>query len=146
MQLKVYGDVIMTEWNIGVDIVDVARFRQLDYLSNRQFYERVFTSREIQHCLSFGDPAPHFAANYAAKEAVYKAMNKFYDVKPNEIEVLRERTGAPHINLLFNYKEEVKHQSGEMNLPFDIKVSLSHSALHAVAFAVVRRSYSYKKL
>jgi len=127
----------MNEWNIGVDIVDVARFRQLDYFSGKRFHERVFTSREIEHCLSFRDPAPHFAANFAAKEAVYKAVNRFYDVKLNEIEVLRDKAGAPYVNLRLNHKEVAKCKSSEMNLPFEIKVSLSHSALYAVAFAVV---------
>ena len=117
----------MKEWNIGVDIVDVDRFRRLDYFSGKRFYERVFTSREIEHCLSFKDPASHFAANFAAKEAVYKALNKFYDVKLNEIEVLRDKAGAPYINLRLNH----------MHLPLEIKVSLSHSALHAIAFAVM---------
>lgn len=129
----------MKGWNIGVDIVDVARFRRLDFLTSKRFYERVFTPREIEHCLSFDDPAPHFAANYAAKEAVYKAANKFYDAKLNEIEILRDRTGAPRVNLVFNHKAKAKHQTGK-NPPFEIKVSLSHSALHAVAFAVVSRS------
>jgi len=130
----------MNEWNIGVDIVDVARFRQLDFLSSKHFYERVFTSREIEYCLSFKDSAPHFAANFAAKEAVYKAMNRFYDCKLDEIEVLRNKTGAPYINLYINHKEVAKDRGSKINLPFEIKVSLSHSGLHAIAFAVV--SYS----
>ena len=60
----------MNEWNIGVDIVEIARFQQLDYSSNKQFYKRVFTLNEIKYCLSFSSPAPHFAANFAGKEAV----------------------------------------------------------------------------
>jgi len=130
----------LNEWNVGVDIVDVARFRQLDYSNNKHFYERIFTSREIEHCLSFGDPAPHFAANFAAKEAVYKAMSRFYDLKLNEIEVLRDQTGAPYINLCPNLEESSGDQSSGMNLSFDIKVSLSHSASYAVAFVVVSDS------
>ena len=80
----------MSEWNIGVDIVDVARFRRLDYSSSKRFYERVFTPKEIKYCLSYEDSAPHFAATFAAKEAVYKAMNKICEVKLIEIEVLRD--------------------------------------------------------
>lgn len=127
----------MSEWNIGVDVVDVARFRQLDYFSNRRFYERVFTSREIEHCLSFRNSAPHFAANFAAKEAIFKAFNGLYEVKLNEIEVLRDKAGAPYVDLRLNHKTVAKGESNEMNLPFEIKVSMSHSASYAVAFAVV---------
>lgn len=127
----------MKKWNIGVDIEDVARFRRSDYFHNKQFYEQVFTQKEIKYCLSFEDPAPHFAANFAAKEAVYKALNRFYDIRLNEVEVLRDERGAPHINLCVSHKEETKHPNSKMKLPFYIKVSLSHSASHAIAFAVV---------
>jgi len=124
----------MNEWNVGVDVVDIARFRRSDYLSNKRFYERIFTTREIQHCLSFRDSASHFAANFAAKEAVYKALSGFYEAKLNEIEVFRDKAGAPCINLL--NKGVNKRISSRQNPPFEIKVSLSHSASYAVAFAV----------
>jgi len=127
----------MGEWNIGVDVVEVARFKCLDYPSHKQFYERVFTSREIEYCLSFKTPAPHFAVNFAGKEAVYKAINKFYDVKLRDIEILRDNDGEPHVNLHLNYQDATKNESQGMTLPFEVKVSLSHSSSYAVAFAVV---------
>jgi len=127
----------MNEWNVGVDVVDIARFRQLDYSGNKRFYERIFTMREIQHCLSFKESAPRFAANFAAKEAVYKAISRFYEVKLNEVEVLRDGAGAPYVNLRPLNKEVDKGMGSRKSLPFEIKVSLSHSASYAVAFAVV---------
>jgi holo-[acyl-carrier protein] synthase len=132
---------MMDEWNIGVDTVEVARFRRSDYFRSKRFYERTFTPREIQHCLSFGDPAPHFAANFAAKEAVYKAISKFQDVRLNWVEILRDKVGAPYVNIVLDPRK-AKDKSREKNLPFEIKISLSHSALHAVAFAIVGYSGS----
>jgi len=126
----------MSEWNIGVDVVEVARFKWLDYSGHKQFYERVFTSKEIEYCLSFKSPAPHFAVNFAGKEAVYKAINKFYDVKFRDIEILRDEDGAPHANIHLNHNG-AKNEGQEMRLPFEVKVSLSHSSSYAVAFAVV---------
>jgi len=126
----------MNEWNVGVDVVEVARFKGLDYSSHRQFYERVFTSKEIEYCLSFKAPAPHFAVNFAGKEAVYKAINKFYDVKLRDIEILRDEDGAPHVNLHLNPCGS-KNESQETRLSLEVKVSLSHSPSYAVAFAVV---------
>jgi len=38
---------------IGVDIVDINRFRELSFLSNKKFYEKIFTLSEIQYCLKF---------------------------------------------------------------------------------------------
>ena len=122
----------MSEWNIGVDVVEIARFERLDYSRNKQFYTRVFSPREIEYCLSFSSPAPHFAANFAGKEAVYKAVNRFCNIKLGGIEILRDRDGAPKVNLLLSREENPKS--------LDVKVSLSHSLSHAVAFAVARMS------
>lgn len=122
----------MNEWNIGVDMVEIARFQQLSYASNKQFYKRVFTSKEIKYCLSFSNPAPHFAVNFAGKEAIYKAVNLFCDAKLNTIEILRDENGAPEVNLHLGSKEE--------NDTVHVKVSLSHSLSHAIAFAVAHKS------
>jgi len=120
------------EWNIGVDIVEITRFKRLDYSSNKKFYKRVFTPREINYCLSFNSPEHHFAANFAGKEAVYKAINMFCDVNLNSIEILRNENGSPVVNLHLNSKENVE--------TLKVKVSLSHSLSHAIAFAVMYRS------
>jgi holo-[acyl-carrier protein] synthase len=129
----------MDEWDIGVDVVEIARFKRLDYSSHRPFYERIFTPMEIEYCLSFKIPAPHFAANFAGKEAVYKAVRRHYDVKLWEIEILRDDEGAPHVNLHLGCKDTAEN-GRRGSLPFQIKVSLSHSFLYAVAFAVVNYS------
>jgi len=130
-----YGGEFMNEWSIGVDAVEVARFKLLDYPNHKQFYERVFTSKEIEYCLSFKTPAPHFAVNFAGKEAVYKAINKFYNVKLRDIEILRDEDGAPRVNLPLSHRG-AKNESQETRLPLEVKVSLSHSSSYAVAFAV----------
>jgi holo-[acyl-carrier protein] synthase len=119
---------LKSEWNIGVDMVEIARFQQLKYQSNKQFYTRVFTPNEIRYCLSFSSPESHFAANFAGKEAVYKAVNMFCDVKLHTIEILRDKKGAPEVNLHLSNKEQAD--------TVHVKVSLSHSLSHAIAFAV----------
>jgi holo-[acyl-carrier protein] synthase len=122
----------MSKWNIGVDVVEVARFERLDYLRNKRFYSRVFSSKEIEYCISFNSPAPHFAVNFAGKEAVYKAVKKFCNVKLGDIEILRDENGIPKVNLSTSPEGQ--------NKLFNVKVSLSHSFSHAVAFAVARLS------
>lgn len=122
---------LMGEWNIGVDIVEIARFQHLSYQSDKKFYTRVFTSNEIKYCLSFGNPESHFAANFAGKEAVYKAVNRFHDINLNNIEILRDKKGLPSVKL---------HLDEERNTEILIvKVSLSHSLSHAIAFAIAYR-------
>ena len=125
------ASVLLSEWNIGVDMVEIARFQQLQYLSNKQFYTRVFTPNEIRYCLSFSSPEPHFAANFAGKEAVYKAVNMFYNINLNKIEILRNEKGSPIVNLNLSSEEKIE--------PLTVKVSLSHSLSHAIAFAIAHR-------
>ena len=125
------ASVLLSEWNIGVDMVEIARFQQLQYSSNKQFYTRVFTPNEIRYCLSFSSPEPHFAANFAGKEAVYKAVNMFYNINLNKIEILRDEKGSPIVNLNLSSEEKIE--------PLTVKVSLSHSLSHAIAFAIAHR-------
>ena len=125
------SEALMSEWNIGVDIIEIARFQQLQYQSNKQFYTRIFTPKEIGYCLSFSSPEPHFAANFAGKEAIYKAVSMFYDININKIEILRDEKASPIVNLHLDPKEKLE--------PINVKVSLSHSLSHAVAFAVAHK-------
>ena len=39
--------------NIGIDIVNIERFRNKEYNKNKFFYEKIFTNSEIKYCLSF---------------------------------------------------------------------------------------------
>ena len=118
-------------WEIGVDVVEVQRFRTLDYVKNKAFYDRVFTPQEIAYCLSFKSPAQHFAATFAGKESVYKAINGRINIKLPQIEIMREG-GTPKVNLT----TQEYHRSGKASLPLQVKVSLSHTSSYAVAFSL----------
>ena len=59
---------------IGADIVDIARIRAAHERHGAPFLERVFTPAEIAYCTGMGNPYPHLAARFAAKEAVAKAF------------------------------------------------------------------------
>ncbi len=61
---------------IGVDIEDIGRFRKLPFAKNKSFYQKIFTPKEIKYCLGKPDPYPSFAARFAAKEAMIKALPK----------------------------------------------------------------------
>ena len=61
---------------IGIDIVDVNRFRDIPYKKKTSFYNNIFNKNEINYCLKFKDPYPHFAGKFAIKEAVIKSINK----------------------------------------------------------------------
>lgn len=128
----------MMEFNVGVDLAEIDRFKRLNYNDNRHFYDRVFTPREIEQCLSSTNPAPHFAANFSAKEAVYKALNKYTHIELDEVEVLRAQDGAPYVNLKHRKKKGAKKETSRQESAFEIKLSLSHTISYAIAFVVAR--------
>jgi holo-[acyl-carrier protein] synthase len=61
---------------IGIDIVDVNRFRNMPYDEKYSFYNNIFNQNEINYCLKFKDPYTHFAGKFALKEAVIKSINQ----------------------------------------------------------------------
>jgi len=84
---------------VGIDAVDVERFRRL--LSRRpQLAGRVFTEAERSSVSMRFDPVPGLAARFAAKEAAMKALGTgLGGVRFAEVEVVRDPSGAPHLEL-----------------------------------------------
>ena len=59
---------------IGIDIIDVERFRKKIFKQNIKFYQRIFLESEIKYCLKFKSPYEHFAGKFALKESVIKSI------------------------------------------------------------------------
>ena len=107
--------------NIGIDIVEVSRFSDLDKKANQHYKEKFFSKLEIDYCQSFKESAVHFAGFFVAKEAVSKALgaNEYPFI---EMEIRHDSEGSPEV--WWNDKK----------LP--IKISISHTQTTAVAVAV----------
>lgn len=87
---------------VGVDHAEVERIRRaVDHPSwGQRFRRRVFTDAEIEYCERRKRYAESFAARFAAKEAVMKALGTgMRGVSWQEIEVYRERNQAPTVRL-----------------------------------------------
>jgi holo-[acyl-carrier protein] synthase len=80
---------------IGLDAVDIARFREV--LARRPaLLARVFTPGERAALAGRADPVPGLAALFAAKEAAMKALGVGLGaVALTELEVVRLPSGAP---------------------------------------------------
>ena len=68
---------------VGIDIVDVNRFRNIPFEKKPSFYKQIFHENEIKYCLKFKDPYTHFAGKFAVKECVRKCVGnkiKFKDI------------------------------------------------------------------
>ena len=115
----------------GTDIIEIDRIK--DAIKSDTFIKKIFTEKEIEYCESKKDPAriQSYAARFAAKEAIFKAISKVllldYGMEWKSIEILKEETGRPYVNLKI---DNIKKQ----NLKID--VSLSHIKDYAVATAV----------
>ena len=84
---------------IGVDAVDVARFRGV--LERRPAVAaRLFTEAERSYAESGTDPGSRLAARFAAKEAVLKALGVGIGAAGfHDVEVVRDPSGAPRLSL-----------------------------------------------
>tara|TARA_Y100001936_G_scaffold198335_1_gene199408 strand:+ start:2002 stop:2361 length:360 start_codon:yes stop_codon:yes gene_type:complete len=61
---------------IGIDLVQIQRFKQLSFSNNQSFYKKNFSEAEINYCMKFNEPYKHFAAKFALKEALIKSIDK----------------------------------------------------------------------
>jgi holo-[acyl-carrier protein] synthase len=127
---------------IGVDAVDVARFRQI--LARRPgFAARFFTDIEQADARRGPDPTESLAARFAAKEAVMKALGTgLGGFALAEVEVRRgtgtgtgANAGAPSL-VLHGSAAALAARCGAGRF----HLSLTHTAEVAVAFVVAERS------
>jgi len=120
---------------LGVDTVEVGRIRDaLEARSGARFERRVFTPGEVVYCRSKADPYPHFAARFAAKEAVMKALGTGWTAQVNwtGIEVVHGERGKPFLQLNAPTDEFAR----SLGLA-DSHISLSHDQGRAVAVALL---------
>ena len=68
---------MIENFGIGIDIVDINRFEKITYAEKPSFYNKLFTSSEIEYCLRFKTPAEHFAGKFAIKESLKKSIDEY---------------------------------------------------------------------
>jgi len=118
---------------VGIDIVEIERVRQAIERGGERFVSRIFSRGEVDYCTGRRHPARHFAARFAAKESVVKALR----VPPGLgwlwrcIEVTGSG-GAPSI-VLSGRAVSLARELGVSTS----HLSLSHSDSHAVAVVVL---------
>ncbi len=114
----------------GFDIVEVARIEKA--AQNELFLVKNFTREEVKMFEARKHRAEITAGNFAAKEAVLKALGcGIFDMALNDIEVLREKSGKPYVTLYGKAKEK----SLQLGVK-QVHVSISHTDGFAAAQAV----------
>jgi len=108
---------VLKNLGIGIDIVEIQRFKEKPYKNNSNFYKKLFHESEIKYCLDHINSAQHFAAKFAIKESVIKSLNK----------------KIKFLNILIDYSNSKPIVTLIDDSSYSFLVSVSHEKLHAVA-------------
>lgn len=122
----------MATAGIGVDMLEIARMERV--LERRpNFARRVFTEEERAYCDRSARPAEHYAARFAAREAVVKALGTGFSegVGFRDVSVARDESGRPRA-VLSGRAAEIARERGVR----EIALSISHTHDVAVANAI----------
>jgi holo-[acyl-carrier protein] synthase len=113
---------------VGVDLIEIERVRRA--LERPRFRERCFTQAEREYCDSRPNPAQSYAARFAGKEAVGKALGCGVRFTWREVEIVgRPKPGVRLSGRTAAFAERTSAGS--------IDLSMTHSRELAAAIAVV---------
>lgn len=122
---------------LGIDVVEIARIAKI--LGRTPGFKRIFSQAEQEYCDAKAVPAAHYAARFAAKEAVVKALGTGFaeGVNPRDIEVRRTSKGRPYA-VLSGRAQALAEEMGVADLP--ISLSYTHTEAVACAMAITESS------
>lgn len=115
----------------GTDIIEIDRVKKAIDDNKEEFLNRVYSKNEIEYCEGkHMVKYQHYAARFAAKEAVFKAIsskleNKF-ELSWKDVEILNDEDGKPKVKFLGKEIEDLE----------SIDISISHCKEFATANVV----------
>jgi holo-[acyl-carrier protein] synthase len=117
--------------SLGIDIVEVKRVKAAMEKWGDRFLHRVFTPGEIAYCRRRSSPEQSFAARFAAKEAILKAIGTGLSqgIRWTSMEIVNDKNGRPSVKL----GKMIKDKIGDKK----ILISMSHTKEYAVAQAIL---------
>ena len=125
----------MSIYGIGTDIVSIKRIKSS--LKKKKFIKRIFNELEVLKCRKVSTHYNCYAKRFAAKEAFSKAIGTGISkgINFNEIVVLNNSSGKPHIDLRGETKKKIKKILKQKKIK--ISLSLSDERDYAVAFVTI---------
>ena len=117
---------------LGIDIIEIARVKKSIDEYGSLFLNKVFTDNEIIYCNNKFNKYQHFAARFAAKEAVYKAMASGWKegLRWKDIEIENEPTGMPKVKPSGKLKNFLSSNK-------ELKISIIHSDNYVTCVAII---------
>jgi holo-[acyl-carrier protein] synthase len=116
---------------IGVDLTPISRMAAAIERHEGRFEAKLFTPGERADCTAGQQPAQHYAARFAAKEAACKACPALRGQQWHDVEVVREADGKPRLRL-HGAAADAAAGAGVVRL----HLSMTHAADAAVAMVV----------
>ena len=117
----------------GTDIIEISRIKNSIENLGDSFINKIFTENEILYCNKKNNAKyQHYAARFAAKEAIFKAispiLNSKFELSWKNVEIVNLNDGKPIINFIdTNIQDKME----------SIDISLSHSKEFAIASVVM---------
>ena len=120
---------------IGIDIVDKSRIKDIHSKHGIRFENKILSLKELEELSerNNSNKISYLSNNFACKEACSKALGKGFSngVKFKDIEVLRNSSGGPFINL----KGEASVIANDLKIN-NIHVSITDSKESSIAFVI----------
>ena len=115
----------------GTDIIEIERIKNAIEENRTEFLNKIYSENEIEYCEEKHQVKyQHYAARFAAKEAIFKAIsnkleNKF-SISLKDVEIINDENGRPTVKFI---NKEIKDLDS-------IEISISHCKEYAVANVV----------
>lgn len=112
----------------GTDIIEIERIKESIEDLGEKFLNKIYTENEIKYCESKKNMKyQHYAARFAGKEAIFKAISKIlqdkYSITWKDVEIINDKNGRPKIVFLNQKYKQIQ----------SIDISLSHCKKYATA-------------
>lgn len=122
-------------FGIGTDIVEVQRVEAM-LARGKEYLDTIFTRAEVDYCEAKARKAQHYAARFAAKEAVLKALGTGWrdGFAFSDIEIRNDDLGQPQVIPHGKVKEFLDH-----HLITRTAISMTHSGGLAIAVAILEQ-------
>jgi len=121
---------------LGCDLIEVERIAGAISRHGEHFLTRTFTEEERDYCAALKYPNKHYAARWAAKEAVAKAFTTGIgaELSWTSVSVYHGARSEPLVRLDEQGVALLRALGGT-----DVLLSLSHTETHALAVAAIVR-------
>jgi len=119
---------------LGSDIMDIARMKRELSRTDLDIRRDLFTEHEIMYCTAKRYPERHFAARFAAKEAMVKSLpvEKKAPLRWQDIEIRNTTNGKPY----FFFTGELQALIEKLAVR-TVLVTLSHTPAWAMATVIL---------